>query len=156
MGQGQQPMGDNSFRLIDLLGKVCKNMTSSADRWVGSRRVVTGAGTPTACASCLRRARPASPRSALQSKLCLRELMKGHISQYKRNVLEFAKPKTWWKRAGDEHVNDAWQTVSSKQRAKYTGQNLVNSSSVHNICSFSQVSFVIQGFKNRLGRRHLS
>merc|ERR1711972_310584 len=31
---------------------------------------------------------------------------------FAKNVLEFAKPKTWWKRAGDEHVNDAWQTVS--------------------------------------------
>jgi len=31
---------------------------------------------------------------------------------FAKNVLEFAKSKTWWKRAGDEHVNDAWQTVS--------------------------------------------
>merc|ERR1711902_301847 len=31
---------------------------------------------------------------------------------FAKNVLEFAKAKTWWKRAGDEHVNDAWQTVS--------------------------------------------
>merc|ERR1711953_203486 len=31
---------------------------------------------------------------------------------FAKNVLEFASPKTWWKRAGDEHVNDAWQTVS--------------------------------------------
>merc|ERR1711972_310583 len=38
--------------------------------WVGLRRVVTGAGTPTACVSCPRRARPASPRSALQ-RMCL-------------------------------------------------------------------------------------
>merc|ERR1712039_1064603 len=38
--------------------------------WVGSQKAVTGEGTPTVCASCLRRARPASPRSALQ-RTCL-------------------------------------------------------------------------------------
>ena len=31
-----------------------------------------------------------------------------------RNVLEFAVPKTWWKLEGEDHVNDAWQTVKIK------------------------------------------
>ena len=31
-----------------------------------------------------------------------------------RNVLEFAVPKTWWKLEGEDHVNDAWQTVKMK------------------------------------------
>merc|ERR1719184_474865 len=31
---------------------------------------------------------------------------------FTKNVLEFADAKTWWKLAGEDHVNDAWQTVS--------------------------------------------
>merc|ERR1711992_159778 len=38
--------------------------------WVGLQKAATGEVTPTACASCLRRASPASPRSALQ-RTCL-------------------------------------------------------------------------------------
>jgi len=31
---------------------------------------------------------------------------------FAKNVLEFADGKTWWKLSGEDHVNDAWQTVS--------------------------------------------
>merc|ERR1711970_1151183 len=33
---------------------------------------------------------------------------------FTNNVLEFVDAKTWWKLAGEDHVNDAWQTVSKK------------------------------------------
>ena len=36
-----------------------------------------------------------------------------------RNVLEFAVPKTWWKLEGEDHVNDAWQTVRIKNYFLY-------------------------------------
>jgi len=31
---------------------------------------------------------------------------------FAKNVLEFTDAKTWWKLEGEDHVNDAWQTVS--------------------------------------------
>merc|ERR1712107_250281 len=62
---GQVPWRSTSLRPRTLSGP-----GALTNGWVGLQKAVTGEVTPTACASCLRRARPASPRSALQ-RTCL-------------------------------------------------------------------------------------